>query len=111
MPVYTPKEFYIGQPGTTATTLFTVPVSTTYIVKCINICNTTSSAATITVNKVASGGSASAANRMLSSLNINANDTVMIDNISWTMTAGQFISALQGTSSALTIYFSGLEVV
>jgi hypothetical protein len=110
MPVYTPKEFYIGQPGTTATTLFTVPASTFYIVKHINICNTTSSAATVTINLVASGGSAAANNRMVSSFNVEANNTVNLD-VSWTMAAGKFISALQGTSSAITVYMSGLEVV
>lgn len=110
MPVYTPKKLYTGQPGTTATTLYTAPASTTTIIKNIIICNTTTSAATLTLNLVASGGSAATSNRIMSALNVNANDTVAMD-LSGILATGDFISALQGTSSALTLHVSGVEVV
>lgn len=107
---YTPKMMYSGQPGTTATTLYTVPASTTAIVKKINICNTTASDATITINFVASGNAVSAANRVTSSLTITANSTVPIDQMSDVIATGGFISATQGTASAITLYISGIEV-
>lgn len=110
MPVYTPKKFYTGQPGTTATTLYTAPASTTSIIKNIIICNTTANAATLTVSLVPSGGSAAASNRIMSTLNINANDTVAMD-LSGVLATGDFISALQGTSTALTVHITGVEVV
>lgn len=110
MPVYTPKKFYTGQPGTTATTLYTAPASTKSIIKNIIVCNTTANAANLTISLVPSGGSASAANRIMSSLNINAYDTVPVD-LSGVLDTGDFLSAQQGTSSALTVHISGLEVV
>lgn len=110
MAVYTPKKLYTGQPGTTATTLYTAPASTTTIIKNILVCNTTSSAATLTLSLVASGGSAAASNRILSAYNVSANDTVAID-LSGVLATGDFISALQGTSTALTCHITGVEVL
>lgn len=110
MAVYTPKKLYTGQPGTSATTLYTAPASTTTIVKNIIVCNTTSSAATLTLSLVASGGSAGATNRIMSSLNILPNDTVLFE-LSGVLSTGDFISALQGTSGSLTLHISGVEVV
>lgn len=110
MAVYTPKKLYTGQPGTAATTLYTAPASTTSLIKNIIICNTTSSAATLTLSLVPSGGSAGVTNRIMSSLNISANDTVAMD-LSGVLSTGDFISALQGTSGSLTLHITGVEVV
>jgi hypothetical protein len=46
----------------------------------------------------------------MSSLNVNANDTVAFD-LSGVLATGDFISAAQGTSSALTLHITGVEVV
>ena len=110
MAVFTPKKLYTGQPGTTATTLYTAPSSTTSLIKNIIICNTTSAAATVTLSLVPSGGSAAVTNRIMSALNISANDTVAMD-LSGVLSTGDFISALQGTSGALTLHITGVEVV
>lgn len=110
MAVYTPKKFYTGQPGTSAGTLYTAPASTTAIIKNILICNTTGSAATVTLNFVASGGSAAASNQIMSSLEVAGNNTVAFD-LSGVLSTGDFISALQGTSSAITLHITGVEVV
>ena len=110
MAVFTPKKLYTGQPGTSASTIYTAPASTTTIIKNILICNTTTSAATVTLNLVASAGSAAASNRILSTYNVNASDTVAID-LSGVLATGDFISAVQGTSSALTLHITGVEVV
>lgn len=110
MAVYTPKKLYTGQPATSAATIYTAPASTTTIIKNILICNTTASSATVTLNLVASGGSAAANNRILSTYSVNANDTVAID-LSGILATGDFISAVQGTSSAITLHITGVEVV
>lgn len=110
MAVYTPKKLYTGQPGTSATTLYTAPASTTTIVKNIIVCNTTSNAATLTLSLVASGGSAGTTNRIMSALEVTGNNTVAFD-LSGVLATGDFISALQGTSSALTLHITGVEVV
>lgn len=110
MAVYTPKKLYTGQPSTSATTLYTAPASTTTIIKNIIICNTTATAATLTLNLVPSAGAATSANRIMSALNVQPNDTVTVD-LSGILATGDFISALQGTSSALTVHITGVEVV
>lgn len=110
MAVYTPKRFYIGQPTTSATTLYTTTTSTTQIIKNILLNNTTTSDATVTLNVVPTGGSALASNRLLSAYTVKANDTVAID-CSIVMNSTDFVSGLQGTSSAITVIISGVEVV
>ena len=110
MAVYTPKKLYSGQPTTSATTLYTTPASTSTIVKNILMTNTTATDATITISFVPSGGTAGATNRVFTGYTVKANDTVAVD-LSSVLSTSDFISALQGTSGAITIYISGVEVV
>lgn len=64
--IRTPKVAYRGQPGTSTAVLYTAPILTssptgaspcTALVKCINVCNTSTSALTYTITVVESGGS------------------------------------------------------
>jgi hypothetical protein len=98
----TPKKIYVGTPGTSSATIYTVPASTTTIVKNIVMCNTTSSNAVITV---ATGGK-----NIISSYSVAANDTVTID-LSLILAAGDTITAVQTTSNAINLFLSGVEVV
>jgi hypothetical protein len=97
----TPKKLYANKPTTTSTTLYTVPASTTTIVKNIVLCNTTSSVATITLT---AGGQT-----IINTYNVNANDTVTLD-LTLVMSAADTITGLQGTSNAISVYISGMEV-
>lgn len=106
---YTPKRLYTGQPASTETTLYTTPASTTTIIKSITMVNTTAGSANVSLSIVPSGDTASTANRVISSLPLAGNATVMFENIGM-MNAGDFISALQGTASAISIHISGVEV-
>lgn len=106
---YTPKRFYLGQPGTSNTTLATVPSNKTWIVKQIMLTNTTSSDATVTLYLVPSGSSASASNMIVPGITIYAKSVVTID-LSQVMTAGDFFVGIQGTANAITIVISGVEV-
>lgn len=106
---YTPKRLYTGQPASTATTLYTAPASTTTIIKSITMVNTTAGSANVSVSIVPSGDTASTANRIISSLPLAGNATVMFENIGM-MNTGDFISALQGTTSAISVHISGVEV-
>lgn len=110
MAVYTPKKMYVGQPGTTATTLYTVPASTSAIVKNIIVCNTTASSATVTISFVPTGGTAGSTNRVFNTYTVLPNGTATID-LSNVLNTGDFINALQGTSGAITLHISGVEVV
>ena len=102
---YTPKRFYTGQPGTSVGALYTAPAATTSIVQCINICNTTSNPATITLHIVPSGGTAGTTNMYQNAVTIRGNDTLEINKPTY-LNTGDSISALQGTASALTVNIS-----
>lgn len=99
-------QLYQGQPATTATTLYTVPASTDVRVTEILLCNTTGTDATFTLSVVPNGGTAAATNRILSALLVAANETVVVELATY-MTAGGFLSGLQGTTSAITVTISG----
>jgi hypothetical protein len=103
------KKLYWGTPGTTETTLYTVPTSTTTFIKEIWLCNTTSTAATISLSIVNSGGAAGTGNRILQAYSVPPNGVVVIA-CQEHMDAGDVISGLQGTSGAINLRISGVEV-
>lgn len=106
----TPMKLWQGQPSTAAATEYTVPASTTAIIKNIVLCNTTATAATVTLYMVTSGGTPGVANAIVYSYNVNPNDTIVIDG-SFVMGAGDFLAAVQATASAITVTVSGVQVV
>jgi hypothetical protein len=97
----TPKKLYANKPGTTSATLYTVPTSTTTIVKNIVLCNTTGTAANVTLTV---GGQT-----IINAYPVNANDTVTMD-LSLVMSSADTITGLQATASAISVYISGVEV-
>lgn len=106
---YTEKQLaQNAQASTSETTIYTVPASTTTIIKQIILANTTSSTANYSISLVASGGSASASNRIMETVALAANSVTVLD-LSQVMATGGFISIKQGTSSAITITVSGVE--
>lgn len=105
----TPKRLYQGQPGTAETTLYTVPASTSTIVKEIILTNTTTTVAAASISAVPSGGTAGAANRIIAGFSIAANDTKIVP-LSTVLNTGDFLSGLQGTASAITVTISGVEM-
>lgn len=73
--------------------------------------NSTLSAVTFSVNLVASGGSASAQNVVLSGKSIAPGETYLCPElVGQVLESGGFISTLAGTASALTISASGREI-
>lgn len=100
------SRLYQGQPGTSVATVYTVPGATDVKISSIVVTNTTAAPATLTLSVVPSGGSAGVTNRIVAGLSIGGNATTVIDSIIY-MTAGDFIAALQGTLSALTVTISG----
>lgn len=110
------KRFYFGQPGTSATTLYTAPANTTAnpspgstaIVKGIWVANTTGTAATITIGI---NGTA-AANQIVPGVTVNPNDVKILEGINGIqLNASDTLQALQGTASAITVTIAGIEVV
>lgn len=96
---------YQGQPGTTSSTLYTVPASTNVKIVSIVMANTTSSSAIVTINVVPSGNSAAAANQVIPAMSVSGNSVSTLDSPIF-MAAGDFIAGLQGTASAITVTIS-----
>jgi hypothetical protein len=112
--IASPQRLYTGQPGTGATTLCVAPavsvnvtgLSATTIVKEVMLCNTTALPATVTmgINGVA------AADQIIGTLTIAANDTKIISFMNTMLSAGDTLQALQGTGSAITVTVSGVVI-
>lgn len=99
-------RLYQGQPGTTATTLYTVPAATDVKVTEVVFCNTSGATATVTLSAIASGGTAGATNRLFNALDVASNETVVVELATY-LTAAGFLSAQQSTSGAITVTVSG----
>ena len=101
------KDMYEGQPGTTDTLLYTAP-ATGAVVRGIHVANTTTSSATITLG-LRAGATLAAANHFWSAQSVPPNGS-----IDWSgfqvLGNGATIRALQGTSTALTVTISGVEL-
>lgn len=107
----TPTQFKAtGYVPSTAAAQYTVPTSTTAIVKQISLHNTSSSPVQVTLNAVASGGSASTANQK-TKITLAALQSVQLhDWINLTLPASSAIYAVAATASVVTIDISGNEV-
>ena len=93
------------------TTQFTSPSGTRTIIDKFSATNVTGSNATLVINIVASGGSASAANVILQTKTIAAGEVYLCPEIvGQILGAASFVSTLAGTGSAIVIRASGREV-
>jgi hypothetical protein len=110
MAVYTPKRLSQSQPGTSYATAYTIPASTSCIIKELVVCNTTANNVTLDVSLVASGGTAGVTNNVIAQHSIAAYSMV-IYTLSQVMATGGFVSMKAGTASALTVTISGVEFV
>ena len=90
------------------TTQYTVPLNTSTIIDGIQVANNTGAAATMTINVVPSGSAAAATNVVQPTTSVAAGTKVTMLAGTW-MNAGDFISTLAGTASALVIHIGGRE--
>lgn len=95
------KRLYAGAPGTTSTNFYTVPSTTTTIVKNITLTNTMASIAVVTITI--------AGKNIVSGYSVAPNDTVMMD-LSLVLNATEIIAGLQTTANAVNVFISGVEV-
>ena len=82
----------------------------TAIIDLMTVTNVTASSATFSAHIVASGGSASAANKIVSSREVLPGESFIAYEMGHTLESGAFMSTSCGTASALVIYVSGREV-
>lgn len=88
-----------------AATKYTVPAATTAIIRNIHIANTTGTAATFTM----SIGADAAGTELFTAVSIAANTTVILP-VFLVMAAAEILQAYSGTTSALNLTLSGVEV-
>ena len=93
------------QLGTTTTTLFTVTTGHTFVVKQIIITNTDTIDRTFTL---AIGSAATAANRVISTLPIGANDVIIWDT-ALVLTTTQTFQGLSDTASKVNVTAIGWD--
>jgi hypothetical protein len=115
------KRFYIGQLTGSSTTLYTAPsaysvansvgLNPKSIIRCISLCNTDSSAHTVTLYLVESGGSVADNRAITKAVSIPANYTWVLDNIEFVLEAGDTIRGLADTTLKVTVYIGGEELV
>lgn len=99
---FTPVDF-------TEEVIYTVPSSTTTILKQILFCNTHNSSVTVHVAVTGSGASSTtAANRIFNSFTVSANETTMV-GLSFVMTAGEKLWASASVDDVLNIAVAGIE--
>lgn len=110
MAVFTPKELKAGVALTASlVTEYTVPAATTTILKEIILCNTDTVVRTVTVNIIASAGSAGVLNTILNAVSIQPNETKFL-SLSRVMPTGTFIQAVASSAAVVSFCASGVEI-
>lgn len=108
MPIFTPVRLAQTQPGTSYATAYTVPASTSTIIKELVACNPTGGSVALDVSFVASGGTAGVTNNVIANAVIAAYSTVIF-SFSQVLATGGFISMKASAASSLTVTVSGVE--
>lgn len=103
------KRMYYGQPSTSNSTLYTAPsgVGATAVIRNIHITNTSGSSATISLGL--NGTAATAANQFIATFAVPSYG-LFVENINIVLNDGDTVQGLQGTSGALTLIISGVEL-
>jgi hypothetical protein len=101
---------YSGQLSTTsATTVYTVPASTTAKVSQGTLCNTSASAVLVTLSLLKSGDTADGTHTVISAYSLAAGDTLALkDYIGGAMLAtGEAISVTASTANVIDVVITG----
>ena len=116
MAVGTPniKSFYMNQPATTSTLLYTAPANSgnqtapyaTAVIKEIWLVNTDSTDQTVTIGI----GGVAAAQQLIPTQKVPANTAVPITGLNKLVPAGGTVYGLQSKATAITVHIDGVEV-
>lgn len=104
----TPKRLVQAELGNASTTLYTVPASTSTIVKDMWLCNASGSSRTVTVDLVKSGGSVGDASKVYAANTLAANTTLGV-RCSLVMETGDTLRAHADSTGAIGFNVSGVE--
>ena len=109
MSTITPKPLGQGQLGTGSTTIYTVPASTTGVVRTLTICNNDTVARTMQLCKVPNGGSLSDATAIIPAGFVIEAGEVVEDDAVRTLAAGDSIRGLADVANKVTVTIDGAE--
>jgi hypothetical protein len=99
------------QASNAETTQYTTPLASRTIIDKFTATNVTAGALTITIKLIAFGGAASAANTIVASKSLAANECYTFPEIvGHVLNPGDFISTLASAAASITIRASGREV-
>ena len=111
MPV-TIKNAYIAQPGVTDTTLYTCPANTSARVLKCTVTNDTTTATTISFNKIPTGDSAAVTNLIMNEKVIGSKETYECPEVvGQVLDAADLLSAIAGVADQLTVSLDVVEIV
>ena len=103
--IITVKNLYQGQLPNSKGTLYTVPASTQAVVKSITLFNTNTSAETVGMFILKSGGTS----RQISGGSLALSGGHMVDDTEYTLAAGDIIQGTTTTASKVDCVISGIE--
>lgn len=93
-----------AQLTTSAATYYTAPAGTTSTINNLSFTNTTGTPAVVTLHRVPSGGTASAANMIMSAYSVPGNTTYCPPQaVGLHLGPGMTLQALAGTAAAITM--------
>ena len=106
------KNAYMAQPGITDTTLYTCPANTqARILKC-TVTNDTTTAVTISFNKVPSGDSVAATNLIMNLKALGSRETYECPEVvGQVLDAGDILSAIASVADQLSVAVDVVEIV
>jgi hypothetical protein len=111
MSVYAPIKLCQAVLTASDATYYTVPGSTSVIIKEITLVNTTATSATVTISIVPSAGSPAVGNRLFEQVPVSPYTTVIISDLSEVLPTGEFLSAKASAATTITMRASGVTVV
>lgn len=105
------QTLYSGQlSSTSATTVYTVPASSTAKIATMTVCNTSASAVTITVQILQSGQSADGTHAVISGYSLSPNDTLSLTGYigGATLATAEAINVTASTASVVDVVITGV---
>ena len=104
------KNIVRTQLGAVNATLYTVPASTTTVLKNIHLTNTSSSTKKVTLYLVDNGGSATDANKLFHQVSVPGSG--ILEYCGWKVldTPGDTIQGFADSASSVTIHVDGAEI-
>lgn len=106
------KNAYLDQPGVTDTTLYTTPANTVARVLKCTVTNDTTVVATISFNKIPSGGSVGADNLIMNLKSIGSQETYECPEVvGQILDAADVMSAIASIAAQLTVSLDVVEIV